>query len=601
MAAPKKQPVANPVVQSKGVMRTDGKKEIYGLLVPVDSLQIALELMCYRDAGTEREVKGNLGAEEHFRRAWKLMWPNYEWSPWVDLLVHVWCKYRWITVIGHQRASKSFTMAHCVFLDYCADPQNTLSSLGTVTFDGLKLRMWSDLQRAAETAAIQFPYTYRSTTNELRIYPTEFQGESAQKFQIHGMAMNNSADAPGRVKGGHAPRRVIVLDEGEDVADVIHDSMVNPMSAPFARGVKLCNPIDKMSKLGRDCEPRDGWESVTPASLIWECKATNSVCVHLDGLQSPNVKAGKAQWTGILTLENVEEVRSKFGEDSKEWWSLIRGWFPPDGIVSRIFPASTLIKARKNIVYDFKPMRCASLDPAYEGDTCVLHMGEMGPVKRGDTMWAINGLQSFEFKLAIGEKFEPKEYQIAHEVMRICKENGIKPEHYIQDTTGNGRGVYAILQKEWSRDVQSVNYGGKSTERNLRADDDRKCEDIYKYFVTELWCRAAEFCAEGLIGGLENLHVRTLEDLSSRRYETVQATNGRLMVAEQKGEVKKRLGRSPDHGDAFVQFGELLERLGTRPGLESKLIPMKTHRWDRHREKAKELASVYNEEREFAF
>lgn len=583
----------------KSFVRPDGMVEKYGLLVPVTAPAISVELMCYRDAGTEREVKGNLGAEEHFRRAWRLMWPEYEWSEWVDLLIYAWTHYRWITIIGHQRASKSFTGAHCVYLDYCSDPENTLATLGTVTFDGLKIRMWSDLLHAAETAAVKFPFTYRSTTNEMRIYPAEFQGEASQKYQIMGMAMNNSKDAPGRVKGGHAPRRVIVLDEGEDVADVIHDSMVNPMSAPFARALKLCNPIDKLSKLGRDAEPKDGWPSVTPASLMWECKTPHSVCLHFDGLQSPNVKAGKTKFTGLLTLENVEEIRSKFGEDSKEWWSLIRGWFPPDGIVSRIFPSNTLMKARKNIVFEFRPMHCASLDPAYEGDQCVMHLAEMGPIKRGDKMWAINGVKSFEFKLKIGEEFEPKEYQIAHEVMRICREEGVKPEHYIQDTTGNGRGVYAILQKEWSRDVQSVNYGGKATERNLRADDDRKCEDIYKYFVTELWCRASEFCAEGLIGGLDNLHDRTLEDLSSRRYETVQATNGRLIVAEQKSEVKKRLGRSPDHGDAFVQFGELLERLGTRPGLA--VAPTTASgKWTKARELAIASSRIYEDEHSYS-
>lgn len=583
--------------------RKDGKVEVYGSLWEPGTLWIAVELREYRVAGTERASPGNRGAEYHFRRAFAMMWPNYEMSDWVDLLIHGWCNYKWVTVIGHQRASKSYTIAHCLYLDYCADPNNTLTTMGTVTFEGLKIRMWSDLQRAHETAAIPHitgAFTMRSTTNEMRVYATENQGESAQKFQIMGMAMNNSADAEGRVRGGHAPRRRIILDEAEDIADPIYEAMINPMSAPDAKAVMLCNPMERESLFGKNCEPRDGWSSVDPSSLIWETKAKGGICIHLDGLQSPNVKAKINKFTGLLTFEGVEEVRSKHGEDSRQWWQLVRGWFPPDGIVSRVFPGSTIEKAKAVITFDYKPERCASLDPAFEHDQCVLHLGDLGYRHRGDLQQCINGTQSIEIKFKVGPDQEPKDYQIVHQVMALCKENDVKPEHFIMDRSGGGRGVFAILQKEWSQDIHGVEYGGKATERNLRGDDDRKCEDIYKYFVSELWFRASEFAKEGLIGGLKNLHPHTIEDLISRRYEIKQETSGSKQVVETKVEVKKRLGRSPDHGDAFVQFGELLERLGTRPGGNGKKPSTQSQRWNRFREKAAQLASIYSPDSEFA-
>ncbi len=527
------------------------------------------------------------------------MWPEYEWSDWVDLLIHAWCNYKWITVMGHQRASKSYTMAFVCYLDYCADPLNTLTSMGTVTFDGLKLRMWSDLLKAHETAKVRFPYTARSTTNELRVYCTEMQGDASQKYQIHGLALNNSKDAEGKIRGGHAPRRRLFLDEAENISDPIYEAMINPMSAPDAKCAMLCNPMEKISKFGQRCEPKDGWESVTPASLMWETKAIGGVCIHLDGLQSPNVKAGSNKFTGILTRENVAEVLAAHGEHSIQWWSLIRGWFPPDGLVARIFPPSVVEKARKNIIFDFKPFNCLTADPAFEGDDFVVHEGDIGPRKRGDTKWAINATKTHVIKFNTGAEFEPKEYQAAHFIINLAKTLGVKPEHYIQDTTGNGRGVYAILQKEWSRDVQGVNYGGKATERNLRSDDDRKCDEIYKYFISELWSRAAEFCADGLIGGLDNLHDHTKIDLTARRYTLVPGEKGKLILAESKADMKDRLGRSPDKGDAFVQFGELLERLGTRPG-DSKTAPTAGTAWQKHRELAKAASAAYSEEGEYS-
>lgn len=584
---------------ARPALRADGKIEKYGLIIPADAPAVSVELLCYRDAGTEREVKGNLGAEEHFRRAWKLMWPEYQWSSWVDLLVHAWCNYKWVIVLGHQRASKSYSTAFAVFLDYCADPENTLSSLGTVTFDGLKLRMWSDLQRAAETAKVRFPFTYRATTNELRIYPSEAQGESSQKMQIHGMALNNSKDAPGRIRGGHAPRRRLVLDEAENVADPIYEAMINPMSAPDAKCVMLCNPMEKVSKFGQWCEPAAGWESVTPTSLIWKGKAKQSIVLHFDGLQSPNVVAKSAAYVGLLTQENVDEVMAKYGENSLQWWSLIRGWFPPDGLVSRIFSSQAIERARKNIAFDFPPKKCATLDPAFEADDCTLHLGDIGPVHRGDTRLAINATESIVIKFQVGPEHEPKDYQAAHQVMAICRQRGVPPENFIMDTTGSGRGTFAILQKEWSQDVQGLNYGGKATARSLRGDDDRKCDEIFKYMVTEIWMRAAEYAKEGLLGGLDNLHANTITDLSARRYELVPGPDGKLMQAESKADLKSRLGRSPDFGDAYCQFSELLERMGTRPGVAA-LVPTVSAKWSRHRQLARRSSEVFSEAGEFA-
>ncbi len=578
--------------------REDGKVDLYGVLWPGGTPMVSVELACYRDAGTERAVEGNLGAEEHFLRAWKLMWPDFLLNDWSRLLIHCWCNYKWIIVLGHQRASKSYTTAFCLFLDYCADPANTLTSMGTTTFDGLRIRMWSDVQRAAETAAIKFPLTIRSTTNELRIYPTEFQGESAQKFQVMGMALNNSKDAPGRIRGGHAPRRRLVIDEAEAVADPIYEAMINPMSAPDAKCAMLCNPMERISKFGQWCEPEDGWGSVTPTSLMWRGKAKNSIVLHFDGLQSPNVKEKTTKYPGLLTQENVDEVMSKYGENSLQWWSLIRGWFPPDGLVSRIFSSGTIEKARKPIVFDFTPKKCASFDAAFEADDPVVHLGEIGHVHRGDTQMAINCTETIVLKFQTGPDCEPKDYQAAHQLINICKSRGIPPEHFIMDTTGSGRGTFAIMQKEWSQDIQGLNYGGKATERSLRGDDSRKCDEIYKYFVTEIWMRAAEFCKERLIGGLDNLDENTLTDLGARRYILVPGTEGKLMQAESKVDLKSRLGRSPDFGDSFVQFGELLERLGTRPGLPS-FVPMASNKWSKHREKAVQLASVYRDELQF--
>lgn len=567
--------------------------EKYGLDVPADTPMLALELLCYR---TDQTVeKGGLGAEQHFKNAWKYFWPDYEWSDWVELLVWAWIKYKWINVIGHRRASKTYTSAHICWLDYCANPFETSTSLATVNFQGLKVRMWSDLLHAIATAKIQQAFQVRSSTNELRIFPNSASHEAGERFQIQGIAVPNTQDAQSRIKGAHAPRRRYFLDEAEDIAEPIYEAMGNPMSAPDAKCVKLANPVEKLSRFGGECEPTGGWGTVTDSDLFWETKS-GGICLHFDGLQSPNVRSTGRIFTGILTKADIEETRTKKGEDSVEWWSQIRGWFPPDGLVARIFPSQIIEKAKPAIVFDFATEACATLDPAFEHDDCVIHFGAKGKLR--DNRTAISATDSEVFKYKATDP-DPKDFQIGAWVKERCIARGVKPKNFIMDRSGGGRGVFAILQKTWSREVHGIDYGGAATERPITEDETDKCCDVYEKFVTELWFRARICCEEGILGGLASLNKLTVDDLFSRRYFLKKSTDATLQVAETKAEMKTRLGRSPDYGDAFVQFGELLIREGHGPG-RNRRTALRNGRWDQAKARALRASNRQREDREFA-
>jgi len=574
------------------------KTEAYGRLYPKDVLRIAIEFDCY--VRPIPKAQGGLGAEYHFRQAFKILWPKFEMNEWCDMLIHAWCTEKIITVMGHQRASKTFTLAHILYLDYWAAAHKTLTSVATVTFEGLKLRMWGDLLRAVETCSIKpHPFRIRSTTNECKLYPQEFEHQAGERFQIHGMSVSRTSDAPGRIRGGHADRRRIILDEAQDMPDAIEEACVNPLSAPDAKLVRLSNPVEKVSKFGDACEPVGGWSSVDENDLQWEAKR-GGIVLHFDGLQSPNMKAGHTVAPYMLSQESVDMIEKKHGRDSVQFWSLVRGWFPPDGLVAKVFPNKVIETSRTPIIFPFPTQPCASLDPAFESDNCVLHIGEIGAQVFGSRQLKISGKETILCKFDAGPNAEPKDYQVAHFVMRECRTKGVEPRFFIMDKTGNARGVFAILQKEWSRDVQGIEYGGSATERPLRADDNRKCSEIYLWFVSELWFRASEYCREGFIGGLDNLDPRTKDDLTARRYFLKQGTKGMLMVVESKKDFKGRLGRSPDFGDTLTQFGELLFRQGVAPGGGIMLQLKASSAWDRSRARAIAASSRYNEATEFA-
>ena len=153
------------------VKAADDQVMVYGSLWPKDAQMITVELWAYRTARTKEQ--GGLGKEQHFRNAFKLMWPKFKMHKWMDMLISAWCTERFTIVIGHTCASKTFGTSYLGYLDYCAMPFQTWTSLTTVTFEGRRSRMWSDLMSAVETATVQSPFKVVDNSNELKIYMDE--------------------------------------------------------------------------------------------------------------------------------------------------------------------------------------------------------------------------------------------------------------------------------------------------------------------------------------------------------------------------------------------------------------------------------------------
>ena len=558
---------------------------IYGRTFDVREISpLQLELFAWREKLGEND--GFVNPEYHFRQAFALMYPKFKMHKWVDMEIEAYCNYKVINVIGHTRASKTFTFAYIVYLDYCANPFETMISLATVTFSGLRTRMWSDLMSAVEQSRIpstMFKITSSSADMSITNAPekglTREQNLARQKFMIQGLAVSKQKDSAARIQGMHAPRRIVVLDEAQGLPDAIYDAEKNAQSAPYGKFIRLANPEDRYSVFGRECEPKTGWDTVHDTDLAWPTKQKDSICLHLDGFQCHNMELHYKKERGEITKEEYEKNLLPFqptaeyflglDPDSITYWKFGKGYFPPDGLITKVFNDMFLASAahdNESFVYGGTTIAC--LDPAFEHDDCVLQIFEYGKKRNGQ--WHVNCLSSHKIVPKIGGfgGSKPKDYQIAKQVTDICKANGIRPENFIMDKSGNGRGVYAIMQVEWDGSIEGCEFGGKATKRLLREGDDQPCNEKYAYFVDELWFRAAEWMRYGDVTGLNNLDNETKDDLSSRLYNQKSKDNDLLRV-ESKKDMKSRIGKSPDFGDAFCLFAELLARKGIIPGLKN--------------------------------
>jgi hypothetical protein len=540
----------------------------YGLIFPNDpSLineaghvnEVALELLCYR-----MRLKTGKPREWHFRRAFNIVWPDFQWNDWMELMAWAWCNYRLVSVIGHSRASKTYGAAHFALLDYLAADSMTATSFTTTKFDALRGRIWGDMLKAIDTCGhykdyLLARYRIQTASNELKFSIRSKEKLGDDKFIIQGIATDSADESAGKLRGQHADRRRIIVDEAQDVADAVYAAFLNAMSAEDFLGLLLSNPVDKQTTFGEWCRPKNGWGSITDRDLQWET-AKGGICLHLDGLQSPNIKAGKTVFPFLLTQDYVDDVKRVEGEDSLKWWMYVRGFFAPDGMVPRVWPSQAIERALEDAEFDFKPEWWGSLDAGFEeGDDCVLMLARKGRLRDGRPCCV--AAKSIVIPVKSGGE-TPADYQIAHEVMRVCKAQGVEPENFIMDTTGNARGVYAILQVEWSAKVHKLAYNGEATERPMRLNDSLGANRQVRYFVAELWFRASYLAREGMLCGLGNVSPKTREDLEARRYTAKQYGKDRVMVVESKREMRKRINRSPDHGDTFCQFGELMVRKG---------------------------------------
>lgn len=573
-------------------------REKYGLKFMATDNDLAIELGCYRDPKTFPTGKPR---EFHFTNAWRLVWPAFQFNAWTEMMIWAWCNYRVIGVMGSTRGGKTYTFAHVALLDYMAADFMTASSLVTTKFEALRARMWGDLCRAIEainpSVSPYFVNRYRlvSSSNEMKLVINDSKAHGTDKFMIQGVAADSGDTAAGKLRGQHADRRRIFTDEAQDVPDAVYMAIENARSAPDFRAVLLSNPVEKNSQFGKWTEPKAGWSTVSYLDDWWETVQPNGICLHLDGTRSPNVMAGKTIFPYLITKEYIDEVRASKGVGSLEDWMFNHGFFPPDGLISRIWPSGAIERAKQIVEFDYKPTKIASFDPAYEHDDRALTIAELGVLRNGKPCVQI--LKQIEIPVKEGPNEPLKDRQIADAVMRICRDEEVAPENYIQDTTGNGRSVFALLYESWSPKIQKVEYGGEATNRPLRLNDPKPANEQVRYFVAELWFRAAYMAADGLFAGFDRLHPKC--DLSARRYTIRQTGDRKLMVAETKEELKKRINRSPDFEDSLVQLGELVVRkglLGNIPGFSA----TQANQWNRMKKLAIKAASRWAEKKEFS-
>ena len=132
-------------------------------------------------------------------------------------------------------------------------------------------------------------------------------------------AMGFSSDKPDAFQGFHADWLLAIEDEPSGIEDVVDEQIQTLLANENTRLLKIGNPVR------------------TTGHFADSAKSKQFYHIHINCWESPNVRAGKIIYPGLVSKEWCQDRLEDWGEDSPVYQSRVLGMFPKED-------ADTLIK-----------------------------------------------------------------------------------------------------------------------------------------------------------------------------------------------------------------------------------------------------------------
>ena len=308
-------------------------------------------------------------------------------------------------------------------------------------------------------------------------------------------ALGLSTDKPDQFQGFHSPHLMVLVDEASGIVPEIEEAIDGLTPEKI---VRIGQPL-KITGRFADCFKLPGVKKIS-----------------ISALDTPNVKEQRVVIPGLITHEDVEGFKTRYGEDSDVYRVRVLGEFPLQDAESLI----SIEDVNKAMEREVKVLphweKKLGVDVARFGDDrSSLLVRQMEKVLSKEIFY---GLDTME---------------ITGHVLKIAKENTILPENIYIDGIGIGAGVVDRL-KEQGWQVNDVNVGSAPEDKenylNLRA-------ELYADKLKE-WIKTADLPKDDDFLELANIKYKF-------------NSKGQL-VLERKEEMKKRGLESPDVADALM-------------------------------------------------
>lgn len=570
----------------------------YGKKFPdgIDDLEI--ELWCYAHDDRKEGERGRLTRFEHFKNAVDICW-NYSgstrrviWNDWTDTMIKEMIANRYTGLAGSGSSGKSDAAALFCLVECLSDPTQTLCLVFSTTLGGARKRIWKSVSELWNSLEAKWKQDgkvlpFKMVDSKGMLVGMDMNGKWSEGIGITLIAADkeNEAEAAKKLKGLKAPaegagRLRAVADEFSDLGESVLVAMLGNLNtnADF-KGIGMSNPGSRLTPFGKFVMPEGGWATLTPEMTRW--KTQYGVCVRFDALDSPRMRTPELEKeNGMHSLygwmpskQAIDQMAKAFGEDSVEYWAQVRGMFCPTGMERTVWSENELIfsMAPQEVNWDLgcKITKIAALDPSFTdgGDRSVMIRGECGTIGGKKVLNVIAPEILAEVASDDSDRRTPSE-RLIDQFRDKCNEHGILPRNAAFDSTGSGVTFAQWMHTKWSPSVIGVNSAESPVDRRA---DSINGPMVFKNRVSQLWIQPKAYVRNGQI---MNIPADVAEELCQRRYNQRNEETSKAWV-ESKKDMKARMGRSPDLGDAFCILVEIAVANGLLDNIEIKSVDRK--------------------------
>lgn len=622
------------------VKKTKASLNLYGAVWSHGADPLSIELACITMGGKWISKTGDEcgnGLEFHYRRFQEIAWPGRIWQKgpfvnhWSQKCLDVWLNYTYIGVMGCAGSGKSDTFATLAQTDWYANPRCTSTLVASTDLKSLELRIWGMIKKYHKLVKAEHKWIpgYLIEGKQMLTADHKREAEDGRDFKNGIIAVPCKRGSQfvglGPLIGIHNKNVRLIGDEMNLMPRAMIDSTSNLSKCENFKCVGLGNPNETTNAHGFLCEPEravGGWEGgidQTPGTKVWKTNFPNGVCLQMPGSDSPNMKAPEGEpppFPFLITREQMVNDAKIWGVD--DWhYTMMNESRMPRGQGSRRVVTRQMCQQFGAFGQpnwrDTRRVRIAFLDAAYRGvggDRCVfgeLNFGleteqeepgvmrssvmtsniinQMPDIAKGRHILAL--IDQTTVPIQSGPGSDQAEDQIVKFVRKQCEARGIPASNFFYDA-GMRTSLVMAFSRLWSVDVESVDCGGRPSDRHVSAEIDTLCKDYYSKFITELWYSVRLAIESGQFRGMTE---EACTEFSQREWKM---TSGNKIEVESKEEMKSKTGRSPDLADSIaigvhgaIRRGFIISKL-TSPEREA-AKPAKDWR-DEAREKARALA-----------
>lgn len=535
-----------------------------------------IELSCYREMRLSPSFVTGHTPGFHFEKAIDLLWPEktsdgrtcYIKSTWSERRIQSWCSWEFQTWWGASAVGKTMDAAIIIMTHCLSAPDRTAISVCSTDRKMLLRRLFGELVRLFYIQGEEvMPLNYSRSDIAFKYRIPGQQLSSSTNCGIFGVPIvpGKVDKAVGRIIGAHNDFSCLVCDELQaSYSQVVEQGWDNLSSGCIeAKFLGMGNPSHKLDPLCKASKPINGWDSISPNLESW--KTEKGICQYFDGLKSPGI-ADPDRFPFYLNKKQIDEMKKDPGENSARFWSMRRGFVPPEGLIQTVFSVSLIAQhnlQRKEVEWEREPTWLAALDESFSagGDRCMFINAQIGMMAEG--LMVIRFLPEIPINMELNDK-EALEYFVTRTVKKHCEALGIPPSNFGLDITGSQLAMASIVEREWGPNIFRCQFGGSATNAEISRDDKSgkvvTAQDTYANRVTELWYNVKRFAINGQIAGMSD------EACIEACQRIILPKSGRIQV-ESKKEMRKRTGHSPDIMDGYcIIVAMAMERFGMRPG-----------------------------------